>query len=59
MTTYHGQCADARASPDDSLYLPTHIGDIYAHADDANRPLCNQTLFKAICIDEDNDDRGS
>ncbi len=29
--------------------------DIYANADDANRRLCNQALFKAIYVDEDND----
>lgn len=31
------------------------MGDIYA--DDANRRLCNQALFKAIYVDEDNDIR--
>jgi len=53
MATHHGQCADARANPNDSLYLLALTGDIYAHADDANRRLCNQTFFKAIYIDED------
>ena len=31
------------------------MADIYANADDANRRLCNQALFTAIYIDEDND----
>ena len=39
------------------MHLLAHVGDIYAHADDANRRLCNQVLFKAIYIDEDNNTR--
>lgn len=46
-----------RANLDDSLHLLAHVGDIYAHADDANRRLCNQALFKAIYIDEESDVR--
>lgn len=37
--------------------LLARVGDIYAHADDANRRLCNQALFTAIYLDEDNDVR--
>lgn len=57
LAAHHGHYADARANLDDSLQLLAHVGDIYAHADDANRRLCNQALFKAIYIDEDNDIR--
>ena len=57
LAAHHGHYADARANLDDSLHLLAHVGDIYAHADDANRRLCNQALFKAIYIDEDNDVR--
>ena len=42
---------------DDSLELLSNVADIYANADDANRRLCNQALFKAIYVDEDNDVR--
>lgn len=57
LAAHHGHYADARANLDDSLHLLAHVGDIYAHADDANRRLCNQALFTAIYIDEDNDVR--
>lgn len=53
----HRHYADARANLDDSLRLLARVGDIYARADDANRRLCNQALFTAIYIDEDNDIR--
>lgn len=49
--------AFARANLDDSLTLLSNAGDIYKTADDANRRLCNQALFKAIYVDEDNDVR--
>lgn len=42
---------------DDSLKLLPNAADLYEHADDANRRLCNQALFRAIYIDEDNDVR--
>ncbi|WP_370894991.1 hypothetical protein [Janibacter sp. GXQ6167] len=42
---------------DDSLKLLSNAADIYEHADDANRRLLNQALFKTIYIDEDNDVR--
>ena len=35
----------------------SNAADIYEHADDANRRLLNQALFKMIYIDEDNDVR--
>ena len=35
----------------------SNVADSYAKADDANRRLCNQALFKAIYVDEDNDAR--
>ncbi|HOC14330.1 MAG TPA: hypothetical protein PLL50_10950 [Propionicimonas sp.] len=35
----------------------SNAADIYEHADDANRRLLNQALFKTIYIDEDNDVR--
>ncbi|GEM_PF-1260354 len=57
LAAHHGHYADARANLDDSLHLLAHVGDIYAHADDANRRLCNQALFKAIYIDEESDVR--
>ena len=57
LAARHGHYSDARANLDDSLQLLARVGDIYAHADDANRRLCNQALFKAIYIDEDNDIR--
>ena len=40
-----------------SLKLLSNAADIYEHADDANRRLLNQVLFKTIYIDEDNDVR--
>ena len=57
IAAHHGHYADARANLDDSLELLSNVADIYANADDANRRLCNQALFKAIYIDEDNDVR--
>ncbi len=57
LAAHHGHYADARANLDDSLHLLAHVGGIYAHADDANRRLCNQALFKAIYIYADNDVR--
>ena len=41
ITTHHGHYADARANLDDSLKLLSNAADIYEHADDANRGLCN------------------
>lgn len=35
----------------------SHVGGIYARADDTSRRLCDQALFMAIYIDEDNDAR--
>ncbi len=55
ITAHHGHYADARANLDDSLKLLSNAADLYEHADDPNRRLCNQALFKAIYIDEDND----
>lgn len=55
VRAHDGEYADARANLDDSLLLLVNIADIYANADDANRRLCNQALFKAIYVDEDND----
>ena len=55
VRAHNGEYADARANLDDSLLLLANIADIYANADDANRRLCNQALFKAISVDEDND----
>ena len=57
INAHHGHYADARANLDDSLKLLSNAADIYEHADDANRRLINQALFKAIYIDEDNDVR--
>lgn len=57
ITAHHGEYADARVSLEDSLELLSNVGQIYANADDANRPLCNQAFFKAIYIEEDNDIR--
>ncbi|MCD5418630.1 recombinase family protein [Rhodococcus pyridinivorans] len=57
ITAHHGHYADARANLDDSLKLLSNAADLYEHADDPNRRLCNQALFKAIYIDEDNDVR--
>lgn len=57
ITAHHGHYADARANLDDSLKLLSNAADLYEHADDPNRRLCNQGLFKAIYIDEDNDVR--
>jgi DNA invertase Pin-like site-specific DNA recombinase len=57
ITAHHGHYADARENLDDSLKLLSNAADIYEHADDANRRLINQALFKAIYIDEDNDVR--
>ena len=57
IDAHHGEYAFARANLDDSLTLLSNAGDLYTTADDANRRLCNQALFKAIYIDEDNDVR--
>ena len=57
IAAHHGHYADARANLDDSLELLTKVADIYANADDANRRLGKQALFKAIYVDEDNDVR--
>lgn len=57
ITANHGNYAAARENLDDSLKLLSNAADIYEHADDANRRLINQALFKAIYIDEDNDVR--
>lgn len=57
VTAHHSEYADARANLDDSLKLLANVADIYANADDANRRLCNQALFTAIYVDEDNDVR--
>ena len=57
MTPHHGHYAAARENFDDSLKLLSNAADIYEHADDANRRLINQVLFKALYIDEDNDVR--
>ncbi len=57
ITAHHGHYAAARENLDDSLKLLYNAADIYEHADDANRRLCNQALFRAIYIDEDNDVR--
>lgn len=55
ITAHHGHYADARENLDDSLKLLSNAADIYEHADDPNRRLLNQALFKTIYIDEDND----
>lgn len=55
ITAHHGNYAAARENFDDSLKLLSNAADIYEHADDANRRLINQVLFKALYIDEDND----
>ena len=47
ITAHHGHYAAARANLDDSLKLLSNAADIYEHADDANRRLINQALFKA------------
>jgi DNA invertase Pin-like site-specific DNA recombinase len=57
ITAHDGHYAAARENLDDSLKLLSNAADIYEHADDANRRLINQALFKAIYIDEDNDVR--
>ena len=57
ITAHHGHYANARKNLDDSLKLLSNAVDIYEHADDANRRLLNQALFKTIYIDEDNDVR--
>lgn len=57
ITAHHGHYAAARENLDDSLKLLSNAADIYEHADDANRRLINQALFKTIYIDEDNDVR--
>ncbi|MDI9591415.1 MAG: recombinase zinc beta ribbon domain-containing protein, partial [Acidobacteriota bacterium] len=57
IDAHHGEYAFARANLDDSLTLLSNAADIYKTADDANRRLCNQALFKAIYVDEDNDVR--
>lgn len=54
IDAHHGEYAFARANLDDSLTLLSNAADIYKTADDANRRLCNQALFKAIYVDEDN-----
>ncbi len=40
-----------------NLGLLANIVRIFQRADDANQQSCNQALFKAIYIDEDNDVR--
>ena len=55
ISAHHGHYAAARGNLDDSLKLLSNAADIYDHADDANRRLINQALFKTIYIDEDND----
>ena len=55
ITAHHGHYAAARENLDDSLKLLSNAADIYEHADDANRRLINQALFKTIYIDEDSD----
>lgn len=57
IDAHHGEYAFARANLDDSLTMLSNAADIYKTADDANRRLCNQALFRAIYIDEDNDVR--
>ena len=57
IDAHHGEYAFARANLDDSLTLLSNAADIYKTADDANRRLCNQALFRAIYVDEDNDVR--
>ncbi|WP_431859538.1 hypothetical protein [Micrococcus terreus] len=57
ITAHQGHDADARENLGDSLSLLSNAADIYEHADDANRRLLNQALFKTIYIDEDNDVR--
>ncbi len=57
ITAHHGHYAAARENLDDCLKLLSNAADIYEHADDANRRLINQALFKTIYIDEDNDVR--
>ena len=57
ISAHHGHYAAARGNLDDSLKLLSNAADIYEHADDANRRLINQALFKTIYIDEDNDVR--
>ena len=42
---------------DDSLKLLSNAADIYEHADDANRRLCNQAFFTAIYLDDDGEPR--
>ena len=55
ITAHHGNYAAARENFDDSLKLLSNAADIYERADDANRRLINQVLFKALYIDEDNE----
>ena len=57
ITAHHGNYAAARENFDDSLKLLSNAADIYEHAEDANRRLINEALFKAIYIDADNDVR--
>jgi len=57
ITAHHGNYAAARENLDDSLKLWSNAADIYEHAEDANRRLINQALFKAVYIDADNDVR--
>ncbi|SEA59282.1 Site-specific DNA recombinase [Bowdeniella nasicola] len=57
ISAHHGHYAAARENLDDSLKLLSNAADIYEHADDANRRLINQALFKTIYIDEDNNVR--
>ncbi|MCT1590158.1 transposase [Kocuria palustris] len=57
ITAHHGNYAAARENFDDSLKLLSNAADIYERADDANRRLINQVLFKALYIHEDNDVR--
>ena len=57
ISAHHGHYAEARANLNVSLTLLSNAADIYEHADDANRRLLIQALFKAIYVDEDNDVR--
>jgi DNA invertase Pin-like site-specific DNA recombinase len=57
IDAHHGEYADARANLEDSLTLLENAATMYTNADDANRRLCNQSFFKRIYVDEDNDIR--
>ncbi len=57
IAAHHDEYVEARANLEDSLGLLAHVADIYRRCDDANRRLCNQAFFTAICIDEDSEPR--